>query len=318
MRDGEQITFGASGLDRAAALRADPEALGRLQGAGRVLPVWRGKPLFAGEAGGLVWVRPGHPVLGGAQPMVFLGLEEDGQASFAADLSHWEPESGEGAEQSFFDQTRQPHPALGAGPAFEDLRNAMTRLTAREAELAATARALLHWHRSHGFCAACGARSDVAQAGWQRLCPACGAQHFPRTDPVVIMLITHGDRLLVGRNAVWPEGMYSLLAGFVEPGETVEAAVRREVYEEAGVVVGRVGYLASQPWPFPANLMLGCRGEAVSDAITLDLTELQDALWLTRQELLQVFAGAHPQVRAPRNGAIAAFLMRNWLADRLD
>ncbi|NEY89887.1 NAD(+) diphosphatase [Tabrizicola oligotrophica] len=316
MHDDATLVFGASGLDRAAALRAKPEEIARAWAVGRVLPVWRGKPLFAAE-GALCWVGPDHPVLAGSAPAVFLGLEEDGQASFAADLSDWEPESGETAEQSFFDQSRQPHPALGSGPGFEDLRNAMTRLAPREAELAATARAVLHWHRSHRFCAACGARSEMAQAGWQRLCPACGAQHFPRTDPVVIMLVTHGNRVLLGRNAVWPEGMYSLLAGFVEPGETVEAAVRREVLEETGVRVGPVRYLASQPWPFPANLMLGAQGEAVSDTITLDPAELQDALWIGREELLQVFAGRHARIRPPRKGAIAEFLMRNWLADRL-
>ena len=317
MRGGEAVTFGASGLDRAAALRGRPEVLAGLQATGRVLPVWRGKPLFGQEAG-LAWVSADHKVLEAAGPLVFLGCEEDGQASFAADLSAWEPESGAGAEQSFFDSTRQPHPALGVSLGFEDLRHAMMRLTPREAELAATARAVLHWHRSHGFCAACGAPSEVVDAGWQRRCPACGAHHFPRTDPVVIMLITRGNRVLLGRNAVWPEGMYSLLAGFVEPGETVEAAVRREVFEEAGVPVGAVRYLTSQPWPFPASLMLGCRGEALEEAITVDPSELEDALWIGREGLLQVFAGRHPQVRPPRKGAIAEFLLRNWLADRLD
>ncbi len=317
MRGGEAVMFGASGLDRAAALRLQPEVLAGLQAGGRVLPVWRGKPLFVQEAG-LGWVGADHPVVRDGGPLVFLGREEDGQASFAADLSAWEPDSGAGAEQSFFDSSRQPHPALGQAFAFEDLRHAMMRLTPREAELAATARALLHWHRSHGFCAACGAPSVMEQAGWQRKCPACGAHHFPRTDPVVIMLITHGNRVLVGRNAVWPEGMYSLLAGFVEPGETVEAAVRREVFEEAGVRVGAVRYLTSQPWPFPASLMLGCRGEAESEAITVDPAELEDALWLGRDALLQVFAGRHPRIRPPRKGAIAEFLLRNWLADRLD
>lgn len=316
-RGGGQMIFGDSGLDRAASLRSQPQALAELEKTGRVLPLWRGKPMFA-EGGGLVWVPFGHALLEAAGTLVFLGLEADGQASFAADLSAWEPESGAGAEQSFFDQSRQPHPALGAASAFEDLRNAMMRLTPREAELAASARAVLHWHRSHGFCAACGAASQVVQGGWQRLCPACGAHHFPRTDPVVIMRITHGNRVLLGRNAVWPEGMYSLLAGFVEPGETIEGAVRREVFEEAGVRVGAVRYIASQPWPFPANLMLGCQGEAVSEAITVDAAELEDALWLDRQGLLQVFAGQDPKIRPPRKGAIAEFLLRNWLADRVD
>lgn len=318
-RFGAPVVFGGGDWDRAAWLRGKETDLAEARRAGLVLPVWRGKPLFAGPEAGLLWVPADHPILAGAAEEVFLGRDSGGRAHFAADLSSWEPESGSAAEQSFFDQSRQSHPAL-ADPAagFEDLRNAMTRLSPQEAELAATARALLHWHRSHRFCAACGARSEVRQAGWQRACPVCAAQHFPRTDPVVIMLVTHGNRVLLGRNAVWPEGMYSLLAGFVEPGETLEAAVRREVAEETGVQVGPVEYLASQPWPFPANLMLGARAKALSEAITLDPEELQDALWISREELLLVFAGRHPHIRPPRKGAIAEFLMRNWLADRLD
>lgn len=316
MQDDKQMAFGGSGLNRAADLRGDHEALAALWRKARVLPVWRGKPLTLAEAG-LLRLASDHPLLDGPVPTVFLGLGEDGVAEFAADLSAWEPESGAVAEQGFFDQNRQPHPALGNGPAFEDLRNAMARLSPREAELAATARAVLHWHRSHAFCAACGARSDMVHAGWQRHCPACGTQHFPRTDPVVIMLVTRGNRLLLGRNAVWPEGMYSLLAGFVEPGETLEAAVRREVAEETGVVVGPVRFLASQPWPFPANLMLGAHAEAMSEAITLDPAELQDALWISREEVLQVFSGKHAAIKPPRKGAIAESLMRNWLADQL-
>jgi NAD+ diphosphatase len=194
----------------------------------------------------------------------------------------------------------------------------MTRLDARAAELAATAKAILHWHASHGFCAACGAATQVTQGGWQRTCPACGAHHFPRTDPVVIMLVTRGNALLLGRSPAWPEGMYSLLAGFVEPGETLEAAVRREVFEEAGIRVGGVRYLASQPWPFPASLMFGCAAEAMDDTITRDPAELEDALWITREEMVTVMAGAHPRIRASRKGAIAHFLVTNWLADRLD
>jgi NAD+ diphosphatase len=155
-------------------------------------------------------------------------------------------------------------------------------------------------------------------AGWQRICPSCGAHHFPRTDPVVIMLVTRGNSVLVGRSPGWPPGMYSLLAGFVEPGETLEAAVRREVFEEAGVRIGAVRYLSSQPWPFPASLMVGCRGEALPGEITIDPAEIEDALWLTREQMVTVMAGAHPRIRAPRRGAIAHFLVEAWLADRLD
>jgi NADH pyrophosphatase NudC (nudix superfamily) len=131
------------------------------------------------------------------------------------------------------------------------------------------------------------------------------------------LLVTRGNRVLLGRSPGWPDGVYSLLAGFMEPGETIEAAVRREVVEEAGVAVGAVRYLASQPWPFPASLMIGCTAEALDDTITHDPGEIEAAIWLTREELADVFAGLHPTVRPPRRGAIAEALMRGWLADRL-
>ena len=317
MRLAETVTFGGSGLDRAAHLRGDTAEMARRLATGRVLPLWRGKPLLA-DAGTLGWLEAGHPALAHGRVPVFLGSDA-GQDCFAQDISDWTPEAGaEAVEHGFFDASEQRHPALPATWVFAELRGVMAALTPRAAELAATARAILHWHRSHGFCATCGAASDMAMAGWQRSCPACGAQHFPRTDPVVIMLVTHGNRVLLGRSGGWPEGMYSCLAGFVEPGETIEAAVRREVLEEAGVRIGPVRYLASQPWPFPASLMIGCAAEALSTDITLDPAELEDALWLGREEVLQSFNGEHPQIRPARKGSIAHFLLWNWLADRLD
>jgi NAD+ diphosphatase len=319
MRIAETVTFGGSALDRAAHLRGDAVALAAQLAGGTVLPVWRGKPLFRGE--GLArpgWVSSDHPVLAHGGVTVFLGLD-DGVARFAQDVSGWAPEAGaEAVQAGFFDPSEQRHPALSADHAFAELRGVMTRLAPRSAEMAATAKALLQWHASHGFCATCGARSEVAMGGWQRNCPSCGAHHFPRTDPVVIMLVTHGNSVLLGRSAGWPEGMYSLLAGFIEPGETMEAAVRREVFEEAGIRLGAVGYLASQPWPFPASLMLGCRAEALDTAIKLDPSEIEDALWVTREEMVTVFAGEHPRLRPPRRGAIAQFLIQAWLSDRLD
>ena len=316
MRIAETVTFGGSGLDRAAHLRGDPEALAAALAQGQVLPVWRGKPLIMKDCAG--WLAPDHAVLAQAGPMLFLGLD-DGIARFATDISDWEPAAGdEAVAAEFFDPSVQRHPALPDSWGFEELRGVMTRLTPRDAELVATAKALLHWHRSHGFCASCGAASQVAKGGWQRNCPACGTAHFPRTDPVVIMLVTRGNSVLLGRSPGWPDGMYSLLAGFVEPGETLEAAVRREVLEEAGIVCGAVGYLASQPWPFPASLMIGARTEALGDTITLDPEELDDALWVSREELVTVMAGLHPRIKAARNGAIAHFILANWLADRLD
>ncbi len=311
------LAFAASDLDRAAHLRKDDARIAGLLASGHVLPVWRGKPLTDGKER-LGWVASGSPVLAQAGTTVFLGLD-GATPRFAADISDWSPEAGaEAVEAGFFDASEQRHPALPETMVFAELRGIMTALGASEGELAATAKALLHWHRSHAFCAVCGSASVPAMAGWQRTCPSCGAHHFPRTDPVVIMLVTHGDRLLLGRSPGWPEGMYSCLAGFVEPGETIEAAVRREVAEETGVQVGPVRVIATQPWPFPASLMIGCQAEASGTTIKIDPEEIEDALWLTREDLVQVFSGRHPAVKPPRRGAIAQALIENWLADRLD
>ncbi|MCB6179553.1 NAD(+) diphosphatase [Rhodobacter sp. Har01] len=315
MRDTDGMAFIGSELDRAQELRTDPEALAALAAAGRVLPFWRGRPLIGAEAAG--WLDAGHPILAAAAETVFLG-RLDGRGMFAADVSARPLEAGAAATGSSFDVGDLADPEAPAGLAYADLRQQMTALDPVEAELAATGRALLEWHRSHRFCAACGTPSLAVRGGWQRQCPACGAEHFPRTDPVVIMLVTLGNRTLLGRSPGWPPGMFSCLAGFVEPGETLEAAVRREVAEETGLRCGPVRYLASQPWPFPSSLMLGARTEAETEALTPDPSEIEEALWIGREELLTVFAGTHPRIRAPRRGAIARHLLAMWLADRLD
>ncbi len=318
MRIAETVTFGGAGLDRAAHLRGDPAALARLlaEPGARVLPVWRGKPLTSADGAG--WLGAGHAVLASGGAQVFLGVHPQGPY-FAQDVSAWEP--GPGTDMpgaAFLDPTVQKHPDVPDDLGFRELRGVMANLPPLDAELVATAKALFGWHVSHGFCSACGAASGMTQGGWQRTCPSCATSHFPRTDPVVIMLITSGNRVLLGRSAGWPEGMYSLLAGFMEPGETIEAAVRREVAEEVGVRVGAVRYLASQPWPYPSSLMIGCAGIAETETITPDPQEIEAARWVSREDMAVVFAGAHPEIRSPRSGAIAGFLLRNWLADRLE
>lgn len=321
LRVSSDLTFGGSGLNRAAHLRGDAAALAAAwaDARARVLPLWRGKPLVTGDpVTGAGWLATGQAGLAAGPAPVFLGLQEDGAPRFALDLSDWTPpDLPEGPLDGFNDRTEQVHPAFPAGTRFAELRAVMTRLDARDAELAATARALLDWHARHRFCARCGAESRVAQAGWQRDCPACGTHHFPRTDPVVIMLVTRGDRVLLGRSPAWPERMYSLLAGFVEPGETLEAAARREVFEEAGIRVGRVDYLMSQPWPFPASLMIACRCTALDDKITIDPVELDDARWVSREDVLAAHTGTHPDITAARPGAVARYVMERWLADDL-
>jgi NAD+ diphosphatase len=314
MRNAETVTFGGSGLDRAAEKRNETKMLWQ-DSAARVVVMWRGKPALRGA--GLCMVAVTNPALDAMEETpLFLGMDAEGPL-FAADISRWQPEILPEVSDVFTDLSEVRHPALPDGAVFRELRQVMATLSPREAELCATASAMFSWHRTHRFCARCGAGSEMEEGGWRRGCAACGGQHFPRTDPVVIMLITHGNDVLLGRSPGWPEGMYSLLAGFVEPGEPIEAAVRREVMEEAGVKVGAVRYLASQPWPFPNSLMFGMAGEAQSREIVLD-DELEDAFWLSREDMLEVVAGHHPRIRPPRPGAIAGFLIRNWLADSLD
>ena len=322
MRHAEQVTFGGSALDRAGEIRNNPAVVkfARRAADSRAIVFWRGKPLIdPTRPASLVRLPMDHPILSEATEDPILLGREGGATRFAFDISAWVPEElDEVALGGFLDPSEQRHPSLEDDMVFAELRRVMTWLTPRDAELAATGRAIISWHESHGFCAKCGAKSDIGQAGWQRNCPACNASHFPRTDPVVIMLITHGNSVLMGRSPGWPQGMFSLLAGFVEPGETLEAAVRREVFEEAGVQVGAVNYLSSQPWPFPASLMFGCQGVATSEEITIDPVEIEAAMWVSREEMMEVFAGNHPVILPARKGAIAHFLLENWLADTLD
>lgn len=319
MRDAEAVTFAGATLDRAAGLRDDGAAQAAMLAdpAARSLALWRGKPLLDHAAApALAWLPLDSPVFGdAATTTVFLGRDGP-EPRFARTVPDWEGAPPPGP-RPFLDDAHDPHPALPDRFRFTDLRAAMAGLTAADAGHAAAAKGILGWHDTHRFCAACGGASEPDQGGWRRRCPACGAAHFPRTDPVVIMLITRGNSLLLGRQAAWPAGMYSLLAGFLEPGETIEAAVRRETMEEAGIAVGRVDYLASQPWPFPSSLMIGCRGEALTTEIRRDPAELEDARWVSRERLVAALAGQDPDLRPARPGAIARFLIERWLADRL-
>jgi NAD+ diphosphatase len=178
----------------------------------------------------------------------------------------------------------------------------------------AEAKAVLAWHGRHRFCANCGAPTQPVNAGWRRDCAVCGTEHFPRTDPVVIMLAIHGERCLLGRQTRFAKGMWSCLAGFVEPGETIEDAVRRETLEEAGIVCGRVAYFRSQPWPFPMSLMIGCHAEALTTELKIDRSELEDARWFERDEVAAMMLRRHPEgLTATHPVAIAHHIIRAWL-----
>jgi NAD+ diphosphatase len=289
------LAFTGCRLDRADHIRADPEALAAQMGWRARLLALDGLLPAIDESGALTWGS-----LADADPgaeLVFLGLD-DGKPCFAA-----VPERGDNAP-------RMANPALWA---------AMAELNPSDLALYGAARSIVDWHARHRFCANCGAATALSKGGWQRDClpetGGCGAQHFPRTDPVAITLVEHTDgRLMLGRGLGWPEGRFSALAGFVEPGESVEEAVAREVFEESGVRIRDVSYVASQPWPFPSQLMIGCHAMADDDAITMDSTEMAEIAWFTRAEVEAVFAG-EPGARflKPLDQAIATHLIRWWL-----
>jgi NAD+ diphosphatase len=253
--------------------------------------------------------------LGGAEMEVLLGVEPSGAPVFAAMLPDAAVEQRADLSDGFLDRRELVVPGRSDLEPM-DLRSiAVLGLVSQEVlAMLGQAKAIGHWHVRHRFCANCGAASRVAASGWRRECDVCKTQHFPRTDPVVIMLAVDGDRCLLGRQARFPKGMYSALAGFLEPGETIEEAARREIQEEAGISCGVVGYVASQPWPFPASLMIGCLAQATSREIVIDGQELEDARWFDRDEVHAMFEKRHPDgLLAPNRMAIAHHILRFWL-----
>ena len=295
------ITFAGSPLDRAGLRRRDATWIAaQLESeSSRFLPFWRLNVLVKVEKPELAWatsaIRSAQDARTGS---VFLGVR-DGVSHFAVDIS----------------PLHDPVTELGLGgsASFVELRAAAATLSGTDSAIAAQGRQMLDWHARHRFCAVCGRGTSVKEAGYLRECDECDAQHFPRTDPVVIMLVESGDRCLLGRQAGWPAKMYSALAGFVEAGESLEEAVRREVQEEAGIQVGDVRYHKSQPWPFPSSLMIGCLARAESEAVTVDKSELEDARWFSRADILKSLAqpGAG-DVFVPPPLAIAHHLIRFW------
>ncbi len=301
------LTFTASPLDRAALLRPNEKKISALltNGKARIVPVWNQRHLISPESHALILSYDeavnhiDHP----ATPLVFLGLA-NGEPWFALG----------------FPGTDTP-PDMGVPGKFAVLNDVVSLLPAGDATVLAHARAMVIWHFNHLHCGRCGAPSVITESGHSRTCTdaACGYRSFPRTDPAVIALVTNSDRCLLGRQAQWPAGMYSTIAGFVEPGETLEQTVRREVREETGIVLGDVEYLASQPWPFPSSIMLGFRAEALTTEIKRDDGELEDCRWFTRAEL-NSFGDrdtVSPGFKLPGQYSIARFLTEEWRREEL-
>ena len=273
--------FAGPGLDRADALRASPDKLAALASHPDAKElVWRDGLPAMDERGRLVWRD-------GTDGALFLGL--DGDAPRYSPLA--EP----------------------TAMAFSVLP-LIAQLDAADAPVYAAALSLNRWHARHRFCANCGHATEIVRGGWSRSCPACSAEHFPRVDPVSIMLVEHDDRVLLGRQPHYPPDRYSALAGFIEVGESIEDAVAREVKEEAGIDIRNVRYIASPAWPFPSSLMIGCTAEALSSDLTIDTTELEDARWFTRDEVRAAVAGEpFATFQPPPRTAIARTLMEHWL-----
>jgi NAD+ diphosphatase len=285
------VGFTGSRLDRADHLRLDPQAIARLAAnpRARLLLLAGSDPVLDAD-GRLQWrmARAGDEAAG----LIFLGLD-DGAPRFV------------------------PLPKVEPGQRAWAVFGLLQRMRGEETALWGAARSLIEWHNRHGFCSFCGARSELFRAGWGRRCAACRSEHYPRVDPVAIMLAQHGGRVLLGRQPQYPLGRYSALAGFVEPGESIEEAVARELGEEAGIEVSNVRYVASQPWPFPGSLMIACIADAREDALTLDRNELEDAIWVDRAGVAAALAGeAGAPFGAPPPFAIAHSLLVHWLAGR--
>jgi len=278
-------------LDRSDRLRHDPEgfAAAARDPAARLLKLDGYEPDVEGD-GRLVWANMADAPEGAE--LVLLGLG-DGVPYFAA------------------------FSAAGAAPSRRSTRlmGLLDQFAPGEAATYAAARSVLDWHARHRFCANCGTMTGMFRAGWGRICTNCHAEHFPRVDPVVIMIAEHDGRALLGRQPAFPPERYSALAGFLEPGESIEEAVAREIAEEAGVRVRDVRYIASQPWPFPSSLMIACVGCAEDDRITLDTNELEDAMWVSREEVRRVLAGEPGAFLPPPPYAIANTLLRAWAED---
>jgi NAD+ diphosphatase len=298
--------FANSPLDRAAHLRTNQDWLAGALSDKRTLfiPLWKLMPFLIKnregrrEAG---WITGelALPLMRPGATTIFLGVHHD-TPHFAIDVSKAPDPSSDG-------------PLAGLG-LFADLRTVAEEIDPGDAAILAQAKALIDWHQRHGFCANCGVATAAADAGYKRYCESCNTEHFPRTDPVVIMLALHGDTCLLGRQAKWPDGFFSALAGFVEPGETIEEAVARELAEEAGIKIGDVMFHSTQPWPYPSSLMIGCYAQATTTEITIDQNELSDARWFTREEVRAAMEKrGKGDLRLPPPLAIAHQLVKSWI-----
>lgn len=290
-------------LDRAAHLRSDDARLLALEGHrdARAYVVYRDSLVVKREpTGPRALLSLDEALTFGANPgTIFLGLRE-GAPVFGMGISPAAVEKLSTRDDAAVTELR--------GMAMQGL------VPANQLAAIAAAKSMVNWHQRHGYCANCGTRTAMKEGGWKRDCPNCKTEHFPRTDPVVIMLVASGDKVLLGRQKHFPPGMYSCLAGFVEAAETIEDAVRREIFEEAGIHCTDVNYYMTQPWPYPSSLMIGCTARATNEEVVVDRSELEDARWFDRQEATLMIKREHPEgLAGPHPFAIAHHLLGRWV-----
>jgi NAD+ diphosphatase len=298
-----QPAFVTNTIDRAAHLRFQDDRLMAFEGhsAARAYVVYRDSLLVKREGDKLrALLTLDEALKAGANPgTIFLGLRE-GAAVFGMGMSQGSAEALAGRDDFTLAELR--------GTAMQGA------VPTEQLGTIAMAKSMVSWHQRHGFCANCGTRTAMREGGWKRECPNCKTEHFPRTDPVVITLVASGDKCLLGRQKQFPPGMYSCLAGFVEAAETIEDAVRREIFEESGIRCADVTYYMTQPWPYPSSLMIGCSARALNEDIVVDRTELEDARWFSRDEAQQMLLRQHPGgLAGPHPFAIAHHLVGRWL-----
>ena len=298
-----QPAFISNTLDRAAHLRFNDEKLFALEGksSSRAYVIYRDSLVMKKDGDNVrALLSIDEALKFGANPgTIFLGLR-DGAAVFGMGISPQASEKLVGRDDVMVSELR--------GMAMQGI------IPPDELSAVAQAKSMVSWHQRHGFCANCGAKSSMAEGGWKRVCPSCKTEHFPRTDPVVIMLVEKGDKCLLGRQKQFAPGMYSCLAGFVEAAETIEDAVKREIFEESGIRCTDVTYYMTQPWPYPSSLMIGCSARALTDDIVIDKMELEDARWFDRDEAMLMWKREHPDgLAGPHPFAIAHHLLGRWL-----
>ena len=301
--------FSGNPLDRADQLRGDTEIFGAyLERKDSRVALMAGEDLLSHKDGSLVWHHYTNCKNLPHTTLIFLGLEGD-KPLYAM---HLKGDAEQFNETSKFALTNET-----TGTKFRDGRTLAFKAGGAEPSLGivAQAKSMLLWHQSQKFCAKCGTESRMVKAGYERVCDTCETSHFPRTDPVVIMLVLHGDKALVGRGVGWPEGNFSALAGFVEPGESMEEAVARELHEEVGLKATKVKYIARQPWPWPSTLMIGAMAWVDGTEITVDKSELEEAIWVTKEEVRASMTDESEWRLVPPPYAIASNLIKVWLEE---